>query len=165
MISDSGRTLEQRYRSGLKGLYARLKSNYDVIHERLGEEGLDLIEEMSHRYGLEVARRAEKSLGNNDIFSVSGFLLKIFDNMSGAMGEGMFVVESAPGKVVIQARACPLRLDNPQICLAHTAMEKTVVEELNPVLRYRIGKSVAAGDPYCEHILELRAMPGKTRLA
>ena len=32
-------------------------------------------------------------------------------------------------------------------------MERTVVEELNPDLTYRIGKSIPAGDPYCEHIL------------
>jgi len=34
-------------------------------------------------------------------------------------------------------------------------MEKTVVEELNPSLTYRIGKSIPAGDSYCEHIISI----------
>jgi hypothetical protein len=42
------------------------------------------------------------------------------------------------------------------MCRAHTTMEKTVVEDLNPALVYRIGKSTPAGDAYCEHILELK---------
>jgi hypothetical protein len=40
--------------------------------------------------------------------------------------------------------------------LAHTTMEKTVVEELNHNLIYRIGKSIPAGDACCEHIIELK---------
>jgi hypothetical protein len=35
-------------------------------------------------------------------------------------------------------------------------MEKTVMEGLNPRIRYRIGKSIPAGDAYCEHIVELK---------
>jgi hypothetical protein len=42
------------------------------------------------------------------------------------------------------------------MCLAHTTMEKTVVEELNPELVYRIGKSIPAGDSFCEHIIEIK---------
>jgi hypothetical protein len=43
------------------------------------------------------------------------------------------------------------------MCLAHATMEKTVVEELNPKLTYRIGKSIPAGDTYCEHIIEAKS--------
>jgi hypothetical protein len=34
-------------------------------------------------------------------------------------------------------------------------MERTVVEQLNPTLTYRIGKSIPAGDAFCEHFVEL----------
>ena len=57
-------------------------------------------------------------------------------------------------KAVVRIDECPLHFDKPEMCLAHTSMEKTVVEELNPSLRYRIGKSIPAGDAYCEHIIE-----------
>ena len=56
---------------------------------------------------------------------------------------------------------CPLHFDKPEMCLAHTIMEKTVVEELNPDLTYRIGKSIPAGDDCCEHIIEARSPGGK----
>jgi hypothetical protein len=59
-------------------------------------------------------------------------------------------------RAIIKVSECPLHFDNPQMCLAHTTMEKTVVEELNPDLVYRIGKSIPAGDAYCEHIIEVR---------
>jgi hypothetical protein len=32
------------------------------------------------------------------------------------------------------------------------------VEELNPQLTYRIGKSIPAGNPYCEHIIERKGI-------
>ena len=44
------------------------------------------------------------------------------------------------------------------MCLAYTMMEKTVVEELNPELIYSVGKSIPAGDSYCEHIIEIRSL-------
>ena len=38
----------------------------------------------------------------------------------------------------------------------HSVELGPVVEELNPGLTYRIGRSIPAGDPYCEHIIETR---------
>jgi len=82
------RSLEQRYKSGVAGLYAQLKSNYGWICERFGEEeGVKVITDMSRRYGLQV------------------------------------------------------------------------VERLAPNLTYRIGKSIPAGDSYCEHIIEVKTPP------
>ena len=59
-------------------------------------------------------------------------------------------------RAIIKADECPLHFDRPEMCLAHTTMEKTVVETLNPQLTYRIGKSIPAGDPYCEHIIQTK---------
>ena len=69
------------------------------------------------------------------------------------------LVKVDDSRVVIKASYCPLHLENPQMCLAHTTMEKTVVEELNHHLVYRIGNSIPAGDAYCEHIhiIEIRS--------
>jgi hypothetical protein len=39
-------------------------------------------------------------------------------------------------------------------CKAHTTMGKALVETLNPGLIYMIGKSIPAGHPCCEHIIE-----------
>jgi predicted ArsR family transcriptional regulator len=149
----SGRTMEELYRSAVAGLYARLRSNYDFLYERLGNEGIELIAEMSRRYGLEIAERAKKRLKENDVSSVAKYLVRIFETVGWNKGEEG-TVEMSETKAIIRANECPLHFDKPEMCLAHTTMEKTVVETLNPQLTYHIGKSIPAGDPYCEHIVQ-----------
>jgi hypothetical protein len=148
------RTLDQVYRSAVSGLYGRLRSNYDFLYRRFGDEGLKLIAEMSREYGLSVAQRAKARLSNNDLDSVAEYLLRIFETV--ARGRGIIsTAEKSEGRITITVDRCPLGFELPEMCRAHTTMEKTVVEELNPDLVYRIGKSIPAGDSCCEHILEM----------
>ncbi len=155
MIHENQRTLEQVYHSAVSGLYGRLRSNYEFLYRRFGNDGLKLIEEMSREYGLSVAKRARAKLANNDLESVAEYLLRIFDTV--ARGRDLITTaEWHEDKVIIEVNRCPLDFDVPDVCLAHTTMEKTVVEELNPNLVYRIGKSIPAGDNCCEHILEIK---------
>ena len=155
MADHNQRTLEQVYRSAVSGLYGRLRSNYDFLYRKFGEEGLALIAEMSREYGMSVAKRAKTKLSNNDLASVAEYLLRIFDTV--ARGRDLITtVEKNEDRVVIKVNRCPLDFDIPEMCRAHTTMEKTVVQELNPGLDYRIGKSIPAGDSCCEHIIELK---------
>ena len=155
MMEKSNRTLEQVYRSAVSGLYGRLRSNYDFLYRKFGDDGLKLIAEMSREYGINVANRSKAKLANANITSVAEYLLRIFDTV--ARGRDLKITtEKDRDKIVIKVNRCPLNFDNPRMCLAHTTMEKTVVEELNPNLTYRIGKSIPAGDGYCEHIVELK---------
>ena len=155
------RTLEQVYRSAVSGLYARLKSNYDFIYGKFGDDGIKLIADMSREYGLSIAARARAKLKSNDLDSVAEYLLRIFNTVSWSKNGFTQLVKVGDSRVVIKASECPLHFNNPQMCIAHTAMEKTVVEELNPDLTYRIGKSIPAGDSYCEHIIEIRSPEDK----
>jgi hypothetical protein len=154
------RTIEQLYRSAVSGLYARLKSNYDFLYRKFGDEGLKLIAEMSREYGLSIAARAGKRLKNNDLDSVAGYLLRIFNTVSRGKDDFTELVKVGDSRIMITAKECPLHFIDPQMCLAHTTMEKTVVEALNPGLIYRVGKSIPAGDSYCEHIIEIRSSGG-----
>jgi hypothetical protein len=157
------RSLEQVYRSAVRGLYARLASNYDFIYSKFGDDGIELIADMSREYGLSIAARAKDRLKSNDINTVAEYLLRIFNTVSWD-SNGLTELEKVDDShVVIKARECPLHFTNPQICLAHTTMEKTVVETLNPGLQYSIGKSIPAGDAYCEHIIEVRAREDRGR--
>jgi hypothetical protein len=156
MPDQDERTLEQVYRSAVSGLYARLKSNYDFIYRELGDDGIKLIADMSREYGLSVAARARNRLESNDLASVANYLMRIFNTVGRGKKGGAELITEGDSRVVIRVSDCPLHFDNPQLCLAHTTMEKTVVEELNPDLMYRIGRSIPAGDPYCEHIIETR---------
>ena len=154
-MSNEERTLEKIYHSAVSGLYARLRSNYDFLYGRFGDEGIKLIEEMSHEYGLTIAARAKARLKNNDLNSVAEYLVRIFDTME--HGKEGFVETSRIGQscIAIRIKDCPLHFDRVDMCQAHTAMERAVVHELNPALTYRIGKSLPAGDAFCEHLLEI----------
>jgi hypothetical protein len=157
MPEKDNRTVEQLYRSAVSGLYARLRSNYDFIYRKFGNEGIKLIADMSREYGLSIAARARNRLQSNDLDSVAGYLLRIFTTVSRGKDDLTGLVKAGDSRIVIKAKECPLHFTNVGMCLAHTTMEKTVVEELNPDLTYRIGKSIPAGDSYCEHIIEIRS--------
>lgn len=155
MNEENTRTIEQVYRSAVSGLYARLRSNYDFIYRKFGDEGLKLIADMSREYGVAVAERAKARLEKNDLKSVAGYLIRIFDTV--ARGQDIITtVEESEDRIIVRVNRCPLGFDNPGMCRAHTTMEQTVVEELNPELTYRIGRSIPAGDTFCEHIVEFK---------
>jgi hypothetical protein len=155
MIKGDQRTLDQVYRSAVSGLYSRLRNNYDFLYRKFGEDGLKLIADMSHEYGLSVAQRAKAKLANNDLHSVAEYLLRIFETVT--RGRGLIsTIENDDGRIIISVDRCPLDFEIPEMCMAHTTMEKTVVETLNPGLTYRIGKSIPAGHSCCEHIIEKR---------
>jgi hypothetical protein len=155
MMNESQRTMEQVYRSAVSGLYGRLRSNYDFLYRKFGDDGLKLIAEMSREYGISVAKRAKARLANNNLASVAEYLLRIFDTVTRGR-DSITTTEKNKEEVIIKVNRCPLDFDNPEMCRAHTTMERTVVEELNPNLTYRIGKSIPAGDSYCEHIVEIK---------
>jgi len=157
---EDNRDLERTYRSAVSGLYARLKSNYDFLVRQYGDEGIKMIADMSREYGLSIAARAKTKMGNNDLNSVAQYLSRIFNTVG--WGRNLTeLIELSPSRVVIKANECPLHFDNPAMCIAHTTMEKTVVETLNPELTYRIGKSIPAGDSYCEHIIDISSPENK----
>jgi hypothetical protein len=66
------------------------------------------------------------------------------------------VVECSDDRLVITVSRCPYPFRKPEICQAHTCMEKAIVAALDESLDYRVGRSIPAGDPICEHILEKR---------
>jgi len=150
------RTLEQVYRSAVSGLYARIKSNYDFLYNRFGDEGIKLISEMSRDYGLAIASRAKLRLKDSDLASVAQYLIRIFDTVGRGKEDKVKPIVFEESRVIITVGECPLHFTVPAMCRAHTTMERTVVETLNPKLTYTIGKSLPAGDACCEHILELK---------
>lgn len=153
------RSMEQIYRSAVSGLYARLRSNYDYLYRKFGDDGLNMIEEMSREYGLSIAERAGRALPSRDMHAVAQYLMRIFETVS--HGRDTITVESQDSRVILKVTRCPLQFDDVGMCRAHTTMEKTVVEKLNPGLTYCIGKSIPAGDAFCEHIIEEGRAKGK----
>jgi hypothetical protein len=157
-LTQDDRTLDQVYKSAIKGLYSRITSYYNYLYNRFGQEGLDMISEMSREYGESIVPRAKEALEKNDIESVAAYLLRIFTTVNWNT-DNIQLLSKSPEEIIIKVEDCPLHFKNPELCLAHTEMEKTLVEGLNPDITYFISKSIPAGDEFCEHILRLKTGP------
>jgi len=141
--------LDAMYRGVLRGLVTRIKVLYEAIYARYGNDGLDLIREVSEKYGHDIAKRVRGGDESWNISKVGLFLVKVFNNMR-SEGE---VTEFSENRVSIMVPECPYQFKDKKICSAHTSMECALVHGLNPELEYRIEKSVPAGDPTCLHVL------------
>ena len=144
--------VEPRYRSVTAGLTRRIKLLYEAVERRFGEQGLKLIREVGHQYGLEIAERAKKRVKEGDITSIALYVIRVFNTLQ---GNGQ-VMEFSNQRVVVRVWECPYQWQTAAMCEAHTQMEKTLVETLGPNLRYRVAESMPKGDPYCDHVIELK---------
>ncbi|TET47183.1 hypothetical protein E3J62_02260 [candidate division TA06 bacterium] len=142
--------VEKRYRSATSALMNRVRRLYEEIYSRFGDEGLELIRDVSAQFGKEIAERAKKRVKESDAKSVALYIIRIFNNVR---GEGK-VVEWGENRVVIRVNRCPYPFESPELCDAHTTMERVVVETLGDGLRYYIEKSIPRGDSYCDHVIE-----------
>jgi len=140
---------EEKYRRIVPGLLKRIRDLYAEIHARFGDEGLQLIRDVSSRYGRRAGENARARGGVSGVEGVGRYLLRVFDMVTADWEVSHF----DETKLVIKVSKCPYPFTDPRLCEAHTTMEKALVEALDPSLEYRIGRSTAAGDEYCEHIL------------
>lgn len=144
--------IEKRYKSVTAGLVRRIKILYESIFNKYGEDGLELIREVGRQYGEEIAQRVKPRIKKGDIKSVALYVIRIFNTLR---GQGK-VVEFSDQRVVIRVWECPYPWETPEMCEAHTQMEKTLVESLGENLVYRISKSIPRGDAYCDHVIEVK---------
>ena len=144
--------LEEKYKSATTGLLQRVHTIYKGLYKKFGQPGLDLIREVSETYGKEIAERGKKRVKPDDVKSAGLFLIRVFD-MINCEGE---VTEFSDDKVVIRLFKCPYPFDDPQICEAHTTMEKALIESLSQEFSYKITESIPSGGRFCEHVLSLK---------
>jgi hypothetical protein len=146
-------TYEEKYHRAVPGYMKRLRDLYEAIHERFGEEGLELIREVSRAYGTRIADNLKKKGEVKGIVPVGRYLLKVFDMVS----DDWEVSEFSEDRLVISVCRCPYPFRSDAVCRAHTCMEESLVAALDDRLDYRIGRSIPKGDPLCEHILSRRS--------
>jgi predicted ArsR family transcriptional regulator len=141
--------IEVRYRRNLRGLLHRIRQLYDAVADRFGEDGLQLIREVSIEYGRDVGRRIREREGLMDVKRAGMFIIKVFNNMR-AEGE---VLEFSDERVVISVPKCPYPMDRADVCDAHITMEEALVAELNPELEFILEQSLPRGDKACLYII------------
>lgn len=144
--------VEKKYKSATLGLLKRILTIYKGLYHRFGEEGLDLIREVSQSYGREIAELGKKRVKAGDARSVGLYLARVFENIN-CEGE---ITEFSEDKVAIKLYQCPYPFDDPKICEAHTTMEEALVTALGDNLEYVITYSIPRGDPFCEHVVKTK---------
>jgi hypothetical protein len=138
-----------KYHKAVPGYMKRIRDLYEAVYARFGEDGLDLIRDVSTEYGTRIANNARKKGDLKGIRRVGSYLLSIFDMIT----EDWEVTEYTKDRMVVTVSRCPYSFEREEICRAHTAMEKALIRTLDDTLEYRIGCSIPQGDRFCEHIL------------
>jgi len=146
-------TAEEKLGKAVPGYMRRMLGLYNAVYERFGEDGLDLIRNVSSNYGVQIGKNLNKKGGLKGLVEVGRYLLRVFD----IVGGDWEVTEFSDDRLIIAVHRCPFPFEKPEICQAHTCMEKNLVATLDESLQYRIGCSIPAGDAYCEHILERKS--------
>lgn len=142
--------LEEKHARGVSILLQQIRRFYEALADTYGQRGLDHIRRVSAEYGRELLLRARKRVRENDPRSVGLYLVRIFNNLD-VDGE---VVEYAPDRVTIRCGECPYPFSSPEVCEAHTTMERVIVEGLGPDLAYTVERSIPRGDDVCDHVVE-----------
>jgi hypothetical protein len=143
---------EDKYRRAVPGYMKRICRLYEAVYERFGEDGLDLIRQVSKEYGTSIGTNVKKKRQLKGVAEVGKYLLKVFDMVS----DDWAVKEFSEHRLVITVSRCPYPFTKEEICRAHTCMEQALVATLDENLDYGIGRCIPRGDPYCEHILRTK---------
>ncbi len=150
-------SIDEKYHRAVPGYMRRLCDIYEALHDRFGDDGLDLIEEVSRKYGTKIGLNVKKRKNLKGVGQVGKYLLRVFDMVS----DDWEVREYTPDRLVIAVFRCPYPFGRDKVCRAHTCMEQALVTTLDDTLEYRIGRSIPQGDPFCEHILCRKAVSGQ----
>lgn len=145
-------TIEEKYNRAVPGYMKRIGLLYDALYERFGDDGLDLIRDVSKKFGVSIATNVKKRQNLKGLTEVGRYLLKVFDMVS----DDCVVSEFTEKRLVISVSRCPYPLTNNKICQAHTCMEKALIATLDENLEHLIGQAIPKGDPCCEHIVQVR---------
>ena len=142
-------SFEEKHHRAVPGYMKRIRELYVAVYERFGEDGLELIRDVSRQYGTRIGTNLKKKGGLKGVSQVGRYLLKVFDMVS----DDWEVAEFTEDRLVVSVSRCPYEFTRDEVCRAHTCMEQALVATLDDDLDYRVGRSIPQGDPLCEHIL------------
>jgi hypothetical protein len=140
---------EEKYHRAVPGYMKRLHALYRAVYDRFGEDGLEMIRDVSREFGTRVGANVRKRGEVKGLAEVGSYLLKVFDMVS----DDWSVKEFTEDRLVVAVARCPYGFERDELCRAHTCMEEALVAALDDRLDYRIGESIPQGHPHCEHIL------------
>lgn len=123
------------------------------IYNRFGRTSLSIIKDVCRKQGRALGLKITKKLPDNRLTTVGEAFSKSFDP------KFVKIISISDEKFQIQGTKCPFCLENTsrELCEATMAIDheyfRTAVSDK---IKLKIVKTLAAGDPYCDTIYELK---------
>jgi len=123
------------------------------IYNRFGRTSLSIIKDVCRKQGRALGLKIIERLPNNRLTTVGEAFSKSFDP------KFVKIISISDEKFQIQGTKCPFCLENTsrELCEATMAIDheyfRTAVSDK---IKLKIVKTLAAGDPYCDTIYELK---------
>ncbi|TET56396.1 MAG: hypothetical protein E3J52_12035 [Promethearchaeota archaeon] len=123
------------------------------MYKKFGVEVLPIIKDVCRKQGKSLGLKVKKKLPNNNLTSVAKAFSKSFDQNL------VKIISISDEKFQIHGTKCPFGLENTsrELCEAVMAIDHEYFREaVSDKIELKIFKTVAAGDPYCDTIYEIK---------
>jgi len=125
-----------------------------AVYKKYGEEVLSIIKNVCRKQGKSLGHKVKRKLPNNNLTTVAKAFSKNFDQ------NFVKIISISDQKFQIHGTKCPFRLENTsrELCEAVMAIDHEYFREaVSDNIQLKILKTVAAGDPYCDIIYEIKS--------
>ncbi len=124
-----------------------------AVYKKYGAEVLSIIENVCGKQGRSLGLKVKNKLPNNNLTTVAKAFSKSFDQ------NFVEIISISDEKFQIHGTKCPFRLENTsrELCEAVMAIDHEYFREaVSDNIKLKILKTVAAGDPYCDTVYEIK---------
>ncbi|MCK4380697.1 MAG: L-2-amino-thiazoline-4-carboxylic acid hydrolase [Candidatus Lokiarchaeota archaeon] len=124
-----------------------------AVYKKFGVEALPIIKNVCRKQGKSLGLKVKKKLSNNNLTSVAQAFSKSFDQ------NFVKVISISDERFQIHGTKCPFGLENTsrELCEAVMAIDHGYFREaVSDKIELKILKTVAAGDPYCDTVYEIK---------
>ena len=124
-----------------------------TIYKKFGVEVLPIIKDVCRKQGKSLGLRLKKKIPNNNLSTVAKAFSRSFDQ------NYVKVITISDKKFQINGTKCPFGLENTsrELCEAVMVIDHEYFREaVSDKIELKILKTVAAGDPYCDTLYEIK---------
>ena len=124
-----------------------------AVYKKYGVEVLSIIKNVCGKHGKSLGLRVKRKLPNNNFATVAKAFSKSFDQ------NFVKIISISDEKFQIHGIKCPFGLENTsrELCEAVMAIDHEYFREaVSDNIQLKILKTVAAGDPYCDTVYEIK---------
>ncbi|NVM37706.1 MAG: L-2-amino-thiazoline-4-carboxylic acid hydrolase [Candidatus Lokiarchaeota archaeon] len=125
-----------------------------AVYKKFGVEVLPIIKNVCMKQGKSLGLKVKKKHPNNNLITVAKAFSKSFDQ------NFVKIISMSDEKFQINGTKCPFGLENTsrELCEAVMAIDHEYFREaVSDKVKLKILKTIAAGDPYCDTVYEIKS--------